>query len=128
VAEAPSDSELRLAGFRTVRFSGCAFDDRPIGAYLLHRYDLTADRHVVYAATSALGDGGTSFSVTPSRALAAASGGLWRDLAVKLTFRDTAGIRVLAFLSLAYTPFLGLWRLRRQRRPDRAPALDGPGS
>ena len=128
VAEAPSDSELRLAGFRTVRFSGCAFNARPIGAYLLHRYDLTADRHVVYAATSALGDGGTSFSVTPSRALAAASGGLWRDLAVKLTFRDTAGIRVLAFLSLAYTPFLGLWRLRRQRRPDRAPALDGPGS
>ena len=119
VAETPSDSEIRLADFLAVRFRGCAINGLPIGMSLYHRYDLTSDRHVVEAATSALGDSGSSFSVTPTRAAVAASGGLWRDLAAKLTFRDVAAIRVLVCLSLAYTAWLGLLRLNLQRRPRR---------
>jgi len=119
VAETPSDGEIRLADFRTVRFSDCAINGRPIDVSLFHKFDLTSDRHVVEAVTSELGDRGSSFSVTPSRAVVAASGGLWRDLAAKLTFRGVAAIRVLVCLSLAYTPWLGLLRLNLQRRPRR---------
>ncbi len=119
VAETPSDSEIRLADFGRVRFSGCDINSLPIGSALVRKFDITSERHVVEAATSALDDGGSSFSVTPSRAVVAASGGLWRDLAAKLTFRGIDSIRVLAVLSLAYTAWLGLLRLGLQRRPRR---------
>ena len=114
VAETPYDKESRLADFGAVRFSGCRFNGLAIGSCVAHSLDITTDRHLVEAATSALGADGSSFTVRSSPALAA-SGGVWREVSVMLSFHDVAGVRLLCALSLAYVVWLGLLRLSLQR-------------
>ena len=52
-----------FAGFDAVRFSECAFNGQPIGAFTLTKLDLATRGGATQATTSALGVDGTSFSV-----------------------------------------------------------------
>jgi hypothetical protein len=65
-AEAPSPNltQWTLAYVRSVRFTSCAVNGRPLTAFHLARIDLVASDGSYPLMTSPLGDGGTSFSVT----------------------------------------------------------------
>ena len=65
IAEAPSlgDSQIPLAPFGTVAFTGCAFNGQPISSFTWNQIDMILSGSTL-ATTSALAPGGTGFSVT----------------------------------------------------------------
>ena len=104
VAEAPTDASvgglLPLADFGKVDFTGCAVNDRPVGAFARRQIDMVGKDGSPLAAASTLSSDGASFSVSASAGdvappTTAASGAddLWhnRPVTVTLVAADNPG-------------------------------------
>jgi hypothetical protein len=98
IAEAPTDDSsgdvIPATNFGIVRFTGCSFNDQPVGTYDWNQIDMTSeDTGGLVAQTSALGTDGGSFwvttDVTPPTTTVSGAGSRWHDKAVKLRFRAT---------------------------------------
>ena len=98
IAEAPTDDSsgdvISATNFGIVRFTGCSFDNQPVGTYDWNQIDMTSEyTGGLVAQTSALGTDGGSFwvttDVTPPTTTVSGAGSRWHDKAVKLHFRAT---------------------------------------
>jgi len=118
IAEAPTDASLGrltpLADFGAVHFSGCAFNDRALGAGPRNRITMAAQGGTIVAAASALSADGSAFSVgqcagdvTAPVTVASGVDELWHNRSVTVTF-DAADVGS----GVAYTEYRldeGVW-------------------